>query len=297
VTFSSSAQVACGFTRDYTQILNTFSSDKEQKNAAGGSNLEQALNAVSDLVMEEYGCFIACQVLLVTSNVDTVRHEASLSRFCSRLAENRLVVQRMFAASGVEYDEAVHYSSSIINQEAVKSSCSQAAAERFLNCKYPFSFPNRFDVICLRSETLSSAIVTRRDEAIDGSRLHAHLNEFEEENFRQKEVSKRLHNSLQKEHFLNELVKMNGASSSSLTGGKVFAPHSLDASYIENEFTRNVFGQIYLNSAVYQLRFGELESSVILSPSPLPYKGFDFYYFLSLFLIILILFLKNFQTA
>ncbi len=230
------------------------------------SCLEEGLNKVSDLVMEEYGCFIAVEVLLITNTIETFQMEASAKQLCSRLQDNKAIMKSIYVANGIDYDESVHFASSIINQEVIKSNQQSASlSEKFFNCKYPFSFPNRFNVICLPNCSGSN---TNNNSLNESSSVH--FFEFDDENFRQKEVGKRRNDAaFQKEFYLNELVKLNGSS------GKVFAPNSLEASYIESDFVQNVFGQVYLSAGIYMLKFGNLESNVSLWPSPVPYKGYN----------------------
>jgi hypothetical protein len=230
------------------------------------SCLVEGLNKVSDLVMEEYGCFIAIEVLLITNNIETFQLDSSVKHLCSLLQENKSIMKSIYVANGIDYDENIHFASSIINQEVIKSNQQSASlSEKFFNCKYPFSFPNRFNVICLKGFTGRKSETETKMLSLDDS---IHFFEFDDENFRQKEVGKRKNDAaFQKEFCLGELVKLNGSN------GKVFVPNSNELSYVETEFVKNVFGQVYSNTAIYQLKFGNLESNVALWPSPVVYKG------------------------
>ena len=63
---------------------------------------------------------------------------------------NQLVFYLVILKIGIDFDEHMHFNS-ILNEDILKSNyfTSGVNKQSYLSLKYPFSFPNKFDVICL----------------------------------------------------------------------------------------------------------------------------------------------------
>ena len=219
--------------------------------------------------MEEYGCFIGVELLLITNNVETILFENSVKCLCSKLRNNKSIMKSLFIANGIEYNEILHYSSSIINQEVINLNQNQnnnmyGLTDKFYNCKYPFSFPNRFNIVCL-THVGSREELLKQDQANEFSNILS----FDDDNFKLKDIKKRKNDSSLKPYYLTELIQLNGSM------GKLFSAPTLDTEYVTGEFTKCVYDQVYANSgAIYHLKFGNMESNVQLWPSPMSFKGY-----------------------
>jgi hypothetical protein len=140
VAYSSTSQVVCEFTRDQAKFCESLDGVK----IGDVGYLDVGLNAVSDLVIEEWACFTNIQVLLITDNVDNLRSN-SVKTLYSKLKENKVILGDYFLSNGVDFDEKIHFSS-ILNEDLLKSNFYTSLNKRnYFQCKFPFSFPNRYD--------------------------------------------------------------------------------------------------------------------------------------------------------
>ena len=246
VAFSSSAQIVTRFTRDYDKILNGL------KNLPIGdlSCIEVGLDAVSDIVVEEWAYLTNIQILLITDNRDNI-HASAIKNVCFKLKENQNILKEFYSFNGSHFDEKLHNYSIINTEELLKSSFySNSNKKDYFQIKYPFSFPNRFDVICLNQEPDSGQPET----------VYA----FGEESFRFKKCFKKAKN---KYFYLKELIELNNSS------GKVFTTNkALNENYIEKEFLKTIISELY-NPFKCQLKFGHMESNVTLIPPPNKFNG------------------------
>lgn len=101
--------------------------------------------------------------------------------------------------------------------------------------KFPFSFPNTFDIICLKSEA----------EAADSLRA------FDET----------------KIDLLSELLKMNNQD------GALHQTKTLDPDYIEKEFAVNFVKKNY-QPFIAKVNFEDFNGEIEINPRPANYKGF-----------------------
>jgi hypothetical protein len=115
--------------------------------------LEEGLNKVNDMVVDEWNCFTNIQVILITDNQDNF-HYGSVKNLCNRLKENKLLLAEYYLSNGIDFDQRIHFNS-ILNDEVLKSSffANLINKRNYLNLRYPFSFPNKFDIICLSDLT------------------------------------------------------------------------------------------------------------------------------------------------
>ncbi len=267
MVFSSSAEVLCEFTRNYTKINELLNNLKP----GDSSCLEEGLNKVSDLVMEEYGCFINTQIVLLTNNIETNQRDNSIKSLCLKIKENKSIIKSLLLANGIEIEEQIdsyYYTNSILNQELIKATQQnnvQNLTSKFFNCKYPFSFPNRFSIICLKSNESSSL-----------NESPFSIFNFDDESFRLNQIKSKesklgcKNRDLQhKVACLNELLALNNSSS-----GKLYVEYSANIpQQKEDEFCSKIYSDLFTSSN-YKLKFGHLESNVFLSPPPAPYKGY-----------------------
>ena len=105
-------------------------------------------------------------------------------------------------------------------------------------------FPNRFDIVCLSEAPLERTANDNHLKVLCTSHVNA-----------------------TKPHHLNELIQLNAAAS-----GKLFLTKSLRKDYLDNEFCSNLFAELY-SPFECKIKCGHLESSVVLSPALLPFKG------------------------
>ena len=138
VAYSSTAQVVSEFTRDQAKFLEQLDAVK----IGDVGYLDVGLNAVNDLVIDEWACFSNIQVLLITNNVDNLRSN-SVKTIATRLKENKAILSEYFLSNGVDFDEKLHFNS-ILGEDLLKSNFYTSLNKKnYFQCKFPFSFPNR----------------------------------------------------------------------------------------------------------------------------------------------------------
>lgn len=138
VAYSSTAQVVSEFTRDQAKFFEQLDAVK----IGDVGYLDVGLNAVNDLVIDEWACFSNIQVLLITNNVDNLRSN-SVKTIATRLKENKAILSEYFLSNGVDFDEKLHFNS-ILGEDLLKSNFYTSLNKKnYFQCKFPFSFPNR----------------------------------------------------------------------------------------------------------------------------------------------------------
>jgi hypothetical protein len=244
VAYSSIAEVICEFTRDYSKILDSLASLK----IGDYAHLEEGLNKVSSLVIDEWAGFTNVQIILITSEFDNLRSANSIRTLCSRLRDNKKLLSSIFLSTGIEFDERIHMNS-ILNEDLVSNKNTA-----YYSCQFPFSFPNRFDIICLNNDSSSPSSSTRF--------------EFEVDKFKYNSLAfrKSSNSNSSKVNHLTSLLELNNSI------GKMHVSESLNCDYIEGQFVKSVFEEIY-SQFVCELKCGHLEATVSLIPSPISYKG------------------------
>lgn len=207
---------------------------------------------MSDLVIEEWACFTNIQILLITDNLDSLSHSNSVRNLCARLKDNRTLLKEYYLSNGIDFDEKIHMNS-ILNEDILKSSyyINLNKKNAYFICKYPFSFPNRFDIVCLdNNETIDS------NEDYYG---------FDEDNFKLKKFTSK---SISKKYYLNELIQLNNSSA-----GFLYVTKNLNTNYFENEFSTKILTDLF-NPFNCKLKLGHLESNITLIPAPIAFKGY-----------------------
>lgn len=129
------------FTTDYARLLESMSTIKP----GDTSSLEEGLSKVSSLVIDETAGFSLVQILLITDEFDNLRPTSSVRRLCEKLKTNRKLLQSAHVVTGLDFDERMLVNS-ILNDELINGTTG------FYLSSFPFSFPNRFDIISLTSE-------------------------------------------------------------------------------------------------------------------------------------------------
>ena len=247
VAFSSTAQIVSDFTRDYEQIFASLKSLQIGDCAC----LDVGLNAVSDLVIEEWSCFTNVQILLITDCTDNL-HTNSIKNIIYKLQENRSILKDFYAYNGADFDEKIHTNSILNAEDLLKSSYyANLSKKNYFQIKFPFSFANRFDIVCLNQDPLSD----QAGQVVFG---------FADESFRLKNFVKK---SEKKSVYLNELILLNNSAGKLLTTEKM-----LSSQYIENEFVTKIIDELY-SPTIFQLKFGHMESNVTLLPAPNKFIG------------------------
>ena len=256
------------FTRDYDKLLNALKALPVGDLACP----EVGLDAVSDIIIDEWAYLTSVQVLLITDTTDNV-HASSIKSLCQKLQENRKILKEFYAYNGCDFDERIHTSSILNAEELLKSNFyMNLNSKNYFQIKYPFSFPNRFDIICLKNESESNHL-----ETVYG---------FAEESFKFKKYVKKAQN---KSYYLNQLIQLNNST------GKLFITNKvLSEQYIEKEFITSIINELY-NPFECQLNFGHMKSKVCLIPAPNKFNGYfnkisknkKIYYFRSILIFIL----------
>lgn len=223
----------------------------ENLKAGDCSNLEEVLNAASDLVVDEYASFFNVQMLLLTDNLDNL-YGNTTKQFCTKLKDNRSILKEYYLSLGVEYDEKMS-SNSLVNDDILRSTYYlELKKKSFFQCKFPFSFGNRFDIICLDESTPTN------DETSNEQAYYS----FNDDEFK---VEKLILNESKKK-YLQELIELNNSN------GKLYVTNMLERSYVENEFCETIINEMFVHYE-FQIQCGHLASTVRLVPSPLPFKG------------------------
>jgi hypothetical protein len=256
MTFSSNAIIHSEFTRDYSKITNTL----DEIQVGDFSNIENALNAASDLIIDEWACFTNVHVLLITDQTDNL-NDYSVHSLCKKLTENCVLLKEYYFSIGIDYDEKIH-TNSLLNEDILNSSFYKNLSPNrtaYFQCKYPFSFPNRFDIICL-NDRLSNANSNKQTQ----SQMHAYY-EFDESEFRVK-CDSILEELKSKEIDLKELIKLNNSI------GELYVTKELNSSYIANEFCDSILNDLF-NPFNVKLKLGSMNSIITLIPAPIPFKG------------------------
>lgn len=109
------------------------------------SSLEEGLSKVSSLVIDDTAGFSFVQILVITDEFDNLRPTSSVRSLCEKLKHNRKLLQAAHVVTGLDFDERMLVNS-ILNDELINSTAG------FYLSPFPFSFPNRFDIISLTSE-------------------------------------------------------------------------------------------------------------------------------------------------
>jgi hypothetical protein len=235
------------FTNNYKEIETCL----ENLKAGDCSNLEEVFNAASDLVVDEYANFFNIQVLLLTDNLDNL-YGNTVKQFCKKLKDNRSILKEYYLSLGVEYDEKMS-TSSLVNDDILRSTYYHELKKKsYFQCKFPFSFGNRFDIICLDESTSTN------DESPNE---HAYYS-INDDEFK---VEKFIFNESKKK-YLQELIELNNSN------GKLYVTNMLGKSYIENEFCESIINEMFVHFE-FKIQCGHLASTVSLVPSPLPFKG------------------------
>ena len=146
MTYSSTAELVCEFTTDYSKLIDSL----EKIKIGDAAHIEEGLNKASSLIIDETAAFTLVNVVLITDEFDNLRQAQSLRRLVTKLRGNRQLMRGVYLSLGVDVDEYLPMSS-ILGEEFIKS------LGGYYSCQVPFSFPNRFDVICL-CENDNSAI-------------------------------------------------------------------------------------------------------------------------------------------
>jgi len=247
IIFSSFVEQIVQFTNDYKEIESCL----ENLKAGDCSNLEEVLNAASDLVVDEYASFFNVQLVLLTDNLDNL-YGNTAKQLCTKLKDNRSILKEYNLSLGVEYDEKMG-SSSLVNDDILRSTYYlELKKKSYFQCKFPFSFSNRFDIICLDESN------TENDESPNEQTYYS----FNDDEFK---VEKLICNESKKKS-LQELIDLNNSN------GKLYVTNMLGKSYIENEFCESIINEMFVHFE-FQIQCGHLASTVSLVPSPLPFKG------------------------
>jgi hypothetical protein len=235
------------FTNNYKEIELCLDNLK----AGDCSNLEDVLNAASDLVVDEYASFFNIQMLLLTDNLDNL-YGNTAKQFCTKLKDNRSILKEYYLSLGVDYDEKMS-TSSLVNEDILRSAYYlELKKKSYFQCKFPFSFGNRFDIICIDESNPTN----------DQSPNEQSYYSFNDDEFK---VEKLILNESKKK-YLQELIDLNNSN------GKLYVTKMLCRNYIENEFCESIINEAFVRFE-YQIQCGHLASTVSLVPSPLPFKG------------------------
>jgi hypothetical protein len=256
MTFSSNVTINSEFTRDYSKIVDSLDAIQ----VGDFSNVESALNAASDLIIDEWACFTNVHVLLITDQTDNL-NEYSVQSLCKKLKENRVMLKEYYFSIGVDYDEKIH-TNSLLNEDILDSVYYKNLPSNrtaYFQCKYPFSFPNRFDIICL-NDSVSPASSNKSSE----SQMRAAY-EFDESEFRVK-FNSTIEELKPKEIYLKELIKLNSSI------GELYITRELNSFYITNEFCNSILNELF-NPFNVKLKLGSMYSMITLIPAPIPFKG------------------------
>jgi len=234
------------FTRDYEKMLSAL----KVLPVGDLASPEVGLDAVSDIIIDEWAYLTSVQILLITDSTDNV-HSNSVKNLCLKLQENNKILKEFYAYNGCDFDERIHTNSILNAEELLKSSFyANLNAKNYYQIKYPFSFPNRFDIICLKNEP-----DTNQSETVYG---------FVEESFKLKKFVKKAQNKI---FYLNQLIQLNNSAGKLFTTSKV-----LNDQYIEKEFLKSIINELY-NPFECQLKFGHMESNISLIPAPNKFSG------------------------
>lgn len=239
------AEVKCKFTRDANQLIQAL----DDISASNVASLEDALNLTSDYVVEEWSSLTCCSILLITDLTDCF-HDYSIKKLANKIKENQKIFRDFFKIVGKDVDEKLPVDP-ILNQDIFNIPGLEVLKK---NIKYPFSFPNSFNVICLCDEGETCA------NELDGNQKFF---EFDDDSFREKIWSPMRTN---KSHYLKEIVSLNNPK------GKLFQTKSLKIDTIANEFCPSV-AKCLFSPFKSILKCGSLRSNIKIIPSPLPYIG------------------------
>lgn len=184
-------------------------------------------------------------------------HQNSVQNFHAKLLENKSILKQLYLSIGMDFNENTG-NNSVLNEDLINSNPNFELKSKYYNCKFPFSFPNKFDIICLNNEQNTSK-----------SNTESFLYGFDDENFKFQAFNfedENTVNSNPKIYYLSELLKLNSSI------GKLHVSKVLNKSYIENEFVNNVISESF-NSPIFELKCGNLVSNINLVPTPLTTKG------------------------
>jgi hypothetical protein len=142
---------------------------------------------------------------------------------------------------------------SILNEDILKSNFyTNLNRKNYFICKYPFSFPNKFDIVCLDNENMAQDLKVLNYYG------------FDEDNFNLKKTSFK---NMDKIYYLNELIELNNSSK-----GSLYITKNLNHDYFKNEFCNKILNDLF-NPFNCKLKCGNLESNITLIPAPIAFKG------------------------
>jgi hypothetical protein len=255
IAYSSEASVLCQFTREYNVLKDAL----VELPIGDCARLESAFNCVSDLVLSEWTNMTNISVLLITNDIDTL-HSDSVKHMCIKLRDNLKILQNFYVhKGGCDFDENEHFSSLLNNEELLKSTFyADLPVKNYFQCKFPFSFPNRLDIVCLnelnnnnnklKTETLSNNKVFYYDT---NDSFNTKYDKYQDS---------------AKTYYLQDLIHLNNSP------GKLFLTKNLQQDYLETKFCSNLFAELY-SPFDSKIKCGHIESNILLTPNPLPFKG------------------------
>lgn len=249
VSVSSSAQLLTEFTRDFTKAKEAL------KLAKPGDcfNLESGLSKISEMVIETFGCFTNIQILIITNEIDNSSQEYSIKNFYSKLKENKEILKNFLESIGLDFDEENYFKNSILNNDTLSSNYNFEFNKKLSTTILPFSFPNRLDIICLKSNNFQSEFG---------------YFEFDDENFNFHFIKS--NNQDSKINYLNEIIRLNGSD------GKIFSIDNLNQKFISDYFLPQFFLNSLFDPFDFELKCGNLKSFINLVPSPINKMYFYF---------------------
>jgi len=256
VAYSSTAQVLSQFTRDYEKIKESLTCLPVGDTAC----LEEGCNKVSDLVIAEFACFTNIHILLITDDTEQLE-SFSVKNMCQKIKEHKKILKNHYFTNGIDYDEHINFNS-ILNEEILNTTL-----------KYPFSFPNRLDIICLSEfESEDSPGFIKIDEMSNKleilskfSKKKVHFG-FNEETFQPVEWQEKYMRKLQA---LNEMIELNNTSGS-LYLTRVNGRES--GEFMTPQFCEQIFADLF---RIYtcSLKCGNIKVKINLIPAPLVFRG------------------------
>lgn len=267
IAYSSTAEIVSKFTREYTKIFDSLDKLKIGDCAC----IEEGLNKVSDIVVDEWACYTNIQVLLITNDIDNL-HYGSVKNVCNRLKDNKVLLKDYYLSNGIDFDPRIHFKS-ILNDDIFKFNFNNK--KNYYNLKYPFSFPNKFNIISLTDNYETDESEEHFLKIDDLSKMKSLMmydkkishHSFDEENFK---LTKLQFSRNLKLFYLNELLELNN------TPGYLYITklNEQKFEYMDYQFFKKIFNDI-IDLKTFELKCGHLESSITLIPSPITYKGFQ----------------------
>lgn len=198
------------------------------------------------MVIETFGCFTNIQILIITNEIDNSSQEHSIKNFYSKLKENKEILKNFLESIGLDFDEENYFKNSILNNDTLSSNYNFEFNKKLSTTILPFSFPNRLDIICLKSNNFQS---------------ESGYFEFDDENFNFHFIKS--NNKDSKINYLNEIIRLNGSD------GKVFSIDNLNQKFISDYFLPQFFLNSLFDPFDFELKCGNLKSFINLVPSPI----------------------------